>query len=374
MRFPCDLGGSGSKGFYFWEKQVHPLLMESQVSLMKKERIPRLKTSQGAPEDTCYLRVGDSYWAVGTLGRILEGDSGIKSPKSELAVRKVLAALGCAWEHIGNLPRQAEVNLSLLLPVNEYWKDSFTLEEELRKAAQGFMCRDHELEFQFPRLSIVPEGGGLFMYRLLQLKQDIRKKVIAVLMFGHRNLSVLIFEKGNPPVENVSTSKGPGFMNYLEQCAAEIPELKADSAVLFEAVINNTSSLFVQGRSLAYDMPEITAHARLKYLNDVELFLKQWLPESADEIIVAGGATHNIFDELQELFERRHLSARVLYTDELEAEIRDLLERNGQLKKEEITPILLRRLSDVYGAFKRQTAVMTTPKESGGKKNVAQAI
>lgn len=343
-----DIGGSGTKVVYWLNGKVRCLWMEPQVATINPNRISRFKLGQGAPEDSVYLRIGKEYSAVGALGRIQEGDAGLKLPKRERAVEKILAALGVIWERIGITSHAMEVELMLLLPLNEYWKDTQELLRELRDSASEFMFRDHELSIHLDNVNIFPEGAGIFLARGLELGLAIRNEVITVIMCGHRNLSVLTFDRGNAPVETNSTSKGPGFLRFLEQCAAEITELQPDDPTLLNAILEGESELIVPGRTEAYHLPSIRNYAWGFYLKEVKEFLLKQLKPGGDEIIMAGGAATSIREELSTFFEERNLVKRVSWGEELQAEIQDVLPRD----ESQLDEIAARRLCDVYGAFK----------------------
>jgi hypothetical protein len=107
------------------------------------------------------------------------------------------------------------------------------------------------------RIEMQPEGAGLYLAKGLQLARDgvaIRDRTVVVLMFGHRNLSILTFEKGSTPQETNSTSQGPGFVEYLKQCATELPGVAPDDPALLEAVLQNHETFHVPGRQEALDL------------------------------------------------------------------------------------------------------------------------
>jgi hypothetical protein len=95
-----DMGSSATKCF-FWHGQPHLLHLAPQVARLNPARLDRLMlgglTSQD-PEDSAYVTVGSSAYAIGTLAIAQKGDSGLALPKRDRAVYKILATLGIIAE------------------------------------------------------------------------------------------------------------------------------------------------------------------------------------------------------------------------------------------------------------------------------------
>ena len=84
-------------------------------------------------------------------------------------------------------------------------------------------------------------------------------------MFSHRNLSILTFEKGSTPQETNSTSQGPGFVEYLKQCATELPGVAPDDPALLEAILQDYETFQIPGRQEALDLSQACIYAREFY-------------------------------------------------------------------------------------------------------------
>jgi hypothetical protein len=95
-----DMGSSATKCFY-WHGQPHLLHLAPQVARLNPARLDRLMlgglTSQD-PEDSAYVTVGSSAYAIGALAIAQKGDSGLALPKRDRAVYKILATLGIIAE------------------------------------------------------------------------------------------------------------------------------------------------------------------------------------------------------------------------------------------------------------------------------------
>ena len=356
-----DMGSSDTKCLY-WQGQPYLLHLAPQVARLNPSRLDRLMlgglTSQ-EPEDSAYVMVGSSAYAIGALAIAQKGDSGLALPKRDRAVYKILATLGViaektlAAQDSDNSGCEFIAQLGLLLPLEEYWQDRKELKAQILGAISDFSFRGRALFGQLERIEMQPEGAGLYLAKGLQLARagvGIRDSTVVVLMFGHRNLSILTFEKGSTPQETNSTSQGPGFVEYLKQCATELPGVAPDDPALLEAVLQGHPAFHVPGRKEALDLAKACSYAREFYLDRVNQFLVEWLPSAEVEVIVGGGAAYFIQPELEQFFDQRGLAQQITWAESLRQEMTDVLRgQDGTAEPDLITSV---RWADVYGLFK----------------------
>ncbi|MEO0405933.1 MAG: ParM/StbA family protein [Cyanobacteria bacterium P01_A01_bin.135] len=353
------MGSSATKCLY-WHGQPALLHLDPQVARLNPARLDRLMlgglTSQ-EPEDSAYVTVGNSAYAIGALAIAQKGDSGLALPKRDRAVYKILATLGVIAEKTRKVPASGDTGceftaqIGLLLPLEEYWQDRKELKAQIQGAIAEFGFRGKFLFGQLERIEMQPEGAGLYLAKGLQMSRagvGIRDRTVVVLMFGHRNLSILTFERGSTPQEMNSTSQGPGFVEYLKQCATELPGVAPDDPALLEAVLSNHETFYIPGRREALDLTKACTYAREFYLERVNQFLVEWLPSAEVDVIVGGGAAYFIRPELEQFFEQRGLPAQITWADTLRQEMSDVLDR-GTAGRDLITSV---RWADVYGLFK----------------------
>ena len=355
-----DMGSSATKCLY-WHGQPALLHLDPQVARLNPTRLDRLMlgglTSQ-EPEDSAYVMVGTSAYAIGTLAIAQKGDSGLALPKRDRAIYKILATLGVIAEKTRPTDTddsgcEFSVQMGLLLPLEEYWQDRKELKAQIQGAIADFSFRGKALFGQLDRIEMQPEGAGLYLAKGLQLSRagvGIRDRTVVVLMFGHRNLSILTFEKGSTPQEMNSTSQGPGFVEYLKQCATELPGVAADDPALLEAVLKGHETFHIPGRQEALNLTKACTYAREFYVDRVRQFLVEWLPSSEVDVIVGGGAAYMIRPELEQFFDQRGLSAQITWAESLRQEMTDVLRgANSTSDPDLITSV---RWADVYGLFK----------------------
>ncbi|NEQ46955.1 MAG: ParM/StbA family protein [Leptolyngbya sp. SIOISBB] len=356
-----DMGSSATKCFY-WHRKPELLHLAPQVARLNPARLDRLTlgglTSQ-EPEDSAYITVGNGTYAVGALAIAQKGDSGLALPKRDRAVYKILATLGviaekaCSGEASAETGYEFEAQIGLLLPLEEYWQDRKELKAQIQGAIAEFGFRGKTLFGQLVRIEMQPEGAGLYLAKGLQLARAnvaIRDRTVVVLMFGHRNLSILTFEKGSTPQEMNSTSQGPGFVEYLKQCATELPAISPDDPALLEAVLGGHETFRIPGRREPLALAKACSYAREFYLDRVNQFLVEWLPSADVDVIVGGGAAYFIQAELTQFFEQRGLTPQITWADSLRQEMTDVLRgESGTAEPDLITSV---RWADVYGLFK----------------------
>jgi hypothetical protein len=352
-----DFGGSGTKAFYF-QQTARAFLMEPEVGEINPSRISRLSlggVSGSASEDSAYVSYGDRTYAVGRLGRIQAGNTGVGLPKSARAVVKALAQIGVVWEKMREsdsaLGTYFPLEMGILLPLEQYWKDAEEVRANIRQAATHFRFRDTTLSAQVQKLEILPEGSGIYLSRLLQLGAEGKSgkdQTIVVLMFGHWQLSLLTFDRGNSPVESNSTSGGPGFIEYLRHCATEVPELPLDDPALFNAVLEGQDQIMVSGRSEPINIRAAKEFAHREYWRNVQEFLLKNLPSGEYEIVLAGGAVSRIENELRTFLEERRQWDMTIHGYDLTEQLRSVLADAAYANN----PIAVVRLLDAYSGFR----------------------
>ncbi len=356
-----DMGSSATKCLY-WHRKPSLLHLNPQVARLNPTRLDRLMlgglTSQ-EPEDSAYVMLGNIAYAIGALAIAQKGDSGLALPKRDRAVYKILTTLGVIAEKTrhGDEPEDASceftAQIGLLLPLEEYWQDRKELKAQIQGAIADFSFRGKALFGQLERIEMQPEGAGLYLAKGLQLAHagiGIRDRTVVVLMFGHRNLSILTFEKGSTPQETNSTSQGPGFVEYLKQCATELPGVAPDDSALLEAVLQGSENFYIPGRRESLDLSKACAYAHEFYLDRVNQFLVEWLPSAEADVIVGGGAAYFIRSELEQFFEQRGLTQQITWAEALRQEMTDVL--RGEETTAEPDLITSVRWADVYGLFK----------------------
>ena len=161
------------------------------------------------------------YYAVGKLAKDKGATSSIRRLKYEGFVPKILAAIGAivAREKIAE---KFSLDLYVLLPYSEYGNRQ-ELESSLQKALKLYWFANQQLRTMLNNYRCYPEGLGigLEVRRRLGIGRWKAEK-IGILLFGYRNTSWLVFEKGVFS-QSLSSSTPYGFCHLLDLAASLIP-------------------------------------------------------------------------------------------------------------------------------------------------------
>ena len=113
--------------------------------------------------------------------------------------------------------------------------------------------------------------------------------------------------------------------------------------------MQNHETFHVPGRQEALDLTKACFYAREFYLDRVQQFLVEWLPSADMDLIVGGGATSMIREELKQFFDQRGLSHQLTWAESLRPEMLEVVRRETCQDYDLITSV---RWADVYGLFK----------------------
>lgn len=385
-----DTGGSQTKIIFQLPGQNKPqfLLMDPRLEPISEEALQRYHEQRGwlgapAPIQQAWIKVKDSLWAVGAFAAEFDPVDRLREKKYENALYKVLAAIGVlAMRAEFEGKRKFSIFLGVLLPWAEFG-DRKRFEAQIQAMLSAFWFQSHKLSVKLERFVCQPEGGGLAATYLRQKGAEwFQSERLAVLVFGHRNTSMLAFEQGQ-----LVKGSSPlyGFSLFLDAVAELFGSI--DPGALTHAIakgveerrreLSDRMALALQIRTVSWQaVPEIEAlvTARLPELKARELDdlceaiyqaqaiywekIRKWLdgelPRQCDLVIVSGGAARFVEVELE-----IYLAQAAGVTHAMAGRFRDMLWDGGlgetlrplfQLTTGE-EQVLLSRLADAYGLF-----------------------
>jgi hypothetical protein len=334
-----DPGASLTKIVYELATEGQPRLMIMEPEMLK---LPQssidaymssrkgLESSQPADEAwvSCAADDHTQCTVVGFLARQFSASARLDKLKYETSIHKVLAVIGAialrahpqaiasgktqgAIAQQNQLPNRFSLSLTSLLPYGEY-QNRQAFEQQLRNALKDFRFRGQRLRVKLERFECLPEGAGLAMIRQRQNgKEWFNTQTIAVLMFGHRNTSVLLFERGKM---TAGYTNGLGFHQMVKRV---IERTSGQDATAL------TSAIYAAGSDITVDNPAIRAlvksrdpknidyelqmivnaitTAKAEYWSRVYDWLESTLP-AVNEVILSGGAALYLEQELQDCF------------------------------------------------------------------------
>jgi len=329
-----DLGGSLTKVFYYDNSgNLKVLVMEpltADVSEAELKNHLQQVVGNPEPEDVAWVKVADSshisegngdspppdkpkvsykFKAVGRLAKYFGGTASLRKAKFELGLFKILVAIGVTRLKL-KLPPKLAVAVCILQPWGEYKNRNHLL--EMLSDYSSFWFNGEKLSVSWWLFDFKPEGAGLGILRGKQVGASFRKRNTAVLMLGHRNSSILVFEKG--VVQNGFTSDY-GFIALVKRVHSRIPCYKLerlaetmidagyepDAKILRRLVLTDSPAL--QAKEVEDALASIK-DVRNQFARDVGRWVNETLADYAvhiDEIVVGGGAADYLKSAMEPL-------------------------------------------------------------------------
>lgn len=346
-----DPGSTLSRAFYTARPfNLELLLMEPEVVSVPKQSIEayeRNKIGKAAPENSAWVEYKGKYRAVGFLAKNrFHADPGLRELKFEKAIYKVLAIVGSIAQN-KSLPGRFSLALGVFLPWGEY-QDRQRFGRLLTLALANFTFRGQKFSVELESFDCMPEGGGLIS-RGRRPGFSLRLSTVVVGMVGYRNASALVLCRGE--MTGADTNE-LGFVRLVEQVKARTSGQETDKLtraicqagdkiqVSALTTLVRSSDPALRKEELATIRSAIT-EARAEYWEMLSSWLRNIIPSSIDEVILAGGTANYLKPELQAFFSNTDIN----WCEHLEARIQAVF------ASEVAAAGLDFRLTDVYGLF-----------------------
>lgn len=345
-----DPGGSVLRGFYTLDAfKPEIILLDPEVIQLPRQSVEHYeqhRMGSAAPENIAWVEYKGEYWAVGQLARKKGASLQLKKLKIELALPKVLAIVGAVAEK-HDLPNGALIRLGILFPCGEYPKRAI-FKQLITEALANYRFRGKERSFVLDACICLPEGGGV-LTRGRAPGSSVRDQIVYVVMMGLRDISILPAERGD--MSNGYTEPR-GMWNMIQAIkdrtgVSDVHKLLIAVCKAGKGVNPRALTGLVETVADAYKQSEISlirqaiAEAREEYWMTNSQWLRLQVPQSADEIILAGGTTNYFRPELNSLFSHWQLN----WCEELEKQL------NNSFATQIAAKSLHYRLADVYGLF-----------------------
>ncbi|BAZ34048.1 hypothetical protein NIES4074_65620 (plasmid) [Cylindrospermum sp. NIES-4074] len=379
-----DPGASLTKIVYELATEGKPRLMTMEPEMLKlpQSSIDAYMSSRKGlespkPVDEAWVSSpadGDTQCTVvGFLARQFSASARLDKLKYETSIHKVLAVVGAiasgtsqsAIAQHNKLPNRFSLSLTSLLPYGEY-QNRQAFEQQLRVALKDFRFRGQRFRVKLERFECLPEGAGLAMIRQRQNgKEWFNAQTIAVLMFGHRNTSVLLFERGKM---TAGYTNGLGFHQMVKRVVERTSGQDATAL---------TSAIYAAGSDITADNPAIRAlvksrepknidyelqmivnaiaTAKVEYWSRLYDWLESTLP-AVNEVILSGGAALYLEQELQDCFQE----ISTYWGADLQQQVQEVFKNasNDYYRSFREQEALSFRLIDAFGLFMRFRAQM----------------
>jgi hypothetical protein len=345
-----DLGKSACK-FIYWINDEAPqaLWLGSDVAEGVADVTLRQFDAAGDLLDATWLSVQGRNILVGNSA--LGYSSSFAANKVRIAAYQVAAALGLAAMSVQASHYNAV--MSLTIPFSEF-RYRHEIEAQLRSLAEGFTICGRDQRFNsLP--SFYPEGTGLYLLHRQSMEKalagHLQQRVI-VMMMGHRNLSMLVFEDGKLNSNLSQTSDRLGFWQCFTQDATAAGVRETDFPSLLAAVTSGQVQQLSVVEGAVKDFAIAAAEIRQGYLKRLDTFCRDHLMKllvgtAQPQILLGGGVAYVLMQELQDYF--KHLGNSVYFSDVQQSH---LLELARQTQNAHSDPARRIRFADCYGLYR----------------------
>lgn len=323
-----DLGSSSTKAVFNDGTSLTALQCPPWVADLPPSELDILR-AQGqlmgsGLESVQYIQLSEAGPAY-ALGTDAQGRPSKKTsvlPKSELARYRVLGMIGeIAYR---NKWDNCRLDVGVALPFNEYLTDYNRLLTELDEQ-QSFTYRDREISLELVQIKILPEAAGLVQWRKVEMAQRRESmRTFVVIMFGHRDLSFLLFRQGKPPQGEPSGTERLGYQRFLMTISQDLP-CDSDDPFLYDALIRGVDQVSFPTRpSVSYPLTERRQRATAYYWDTVRHRLDEWLAAvdvTQYEVLVSGGAAAQFRPYIDTYFQQRSAFCTLNWLEDLKGEV-----------------------------------------------------
>lgn len=345
----ADLGKSDCK-FLYWtgSSEFIPIWLGSNLVEGVNDDVLRFFETGGELSESAWLQVGGQNILVGNSAASYQGS--FLASKKETAAYRIATALGIAAIELGLSHYRAVV--SVAIPLNEF-QSREEIKAQLEDIGQGFVVCGRAQQFDL-KLSFYPEGTGLYLlHKQAKQKQTASayNRRLVVLMMGHRNLSMLVFDKGRlePTLSQISDSLG--FWESFKTDATKVHVREVDYPSLQLALFSGQPQQLSLAEGKRIDYSSAITAIRSGLMRRLEPFCrdvvsKLLISSTETDLLIGGGLGHLLRLELRDYFHELVPQTPVSFADEVGG---SLLLLSGRSRGGEYDMARPMRFADVYG-------------------------
>jgi len=273
----------------------------------------------GNPEDNAWIRYEKDGEIVltGRMAREYKAMSRLKPLKVEIMIPKLMGVIGAIAEK-ENLGNEILLDLGVLLPYGEL-ESKQELMTSLSKSLKSFYFRDKKITVKLDDLKIVPEACGVATLTSVFDPTGFKKNNRGFLMLGHRNTSLLVFERGSfSPSQSATTNFG--FCHFTDRFRQKLPGVQREDILKMIEIKGHVLYNWEKGVHELEKTGIIFDYSKIRGINSKEEFndayqnsleeywrlISAWLDElglgEIDEIWCCGGAAPFIIGNLKKEF------------------------------------------------------------------------
>lgn len=303
-----DFGGSVTKiigGLTGSEREsvaMTPEVIEMPLESLDSRSMDWLK---GSRKNRAWVGFNGKYYAVGYLAKNYLATPQLRSLKSNLAIPKILSACW-VYSELFDLGNRFNLSLACFLPPGEY-EDKVEFGNELKEILSEFETPDGTFKVSLKDFDCKPEGSGVFMEHWRLEKETASNALCVNLMFGYRNASALLVERGN--VGKFQTTD-LGFIKMIESVQQKTSgytiEALTEAIALWDG--KDDLCLFHILRKEDLESKEIELDslksqiqiAKIEYVSRLKTWLREVVPKNVSQIVISGGTADYLKSDLKE--------------------------------------------------------------------------
>lgn len=303
-----DFGGSATKiigGLTGGERKsvvMNPFVCEMSKESLVSKSIDGIK---GARENRAWIGLDGKYYGVGYFAKDYLVTPQLRPLKSNLAIPKILSACWVYSEKF-DLGNRFNLSIACFLPPGEY-EDRAEFEKELRLALANFETPDGIFKVFLKNFDCKPEGSGVFMEHWRLEKQTAFNSLCANLMFGYRNASAVLIERGN--VGKFQTTD-LGFIKMIESVQQKTSgytiENLTEAIALWDGKDDQCLLMILkkdkpESREIELDTLKSQIQiGKIEYLSRLKNWLREVVPKNVSQIVISGGTADYLKLDLKE--------------------------------------------------------------------------
>jgi len=352
INLSADLGKSACKLLYSQPSLcLKPIWLTPEVAEGVDEQVVENFRGFGDPYNSAWLQFGDRYVLVGKSAANYQ--TSFAANKAEVMGYQILAGLGLAALESGI--NSGKVTIRALTPLNELRQKEVkeTVTKQVEELGKNFTFCDRNFHFEIA-LRLYPEGTGLYLLhakeRELALAKQYTGKTIVVMM-GHRNLSMLVFDRQRIDPNASITSDFLGFWGCFRSDAQTAGVREADFTPLLSALTTGNPKAISKVAGGTRDFSREVEMIKQGLKQRIESFFRDHLldllaGEERVNLVFGGGVAHLMRSEIIKFTDGLNLRQRLYFSDENFTELRNLADTSLDGSVDRARTM---RFADAYG-------------------------
>ena len=367
-----DAGSSMTKIIYGWIDEENEYVVKYMVMGPEYLILPSASgkymsydLGMGLPEDNAWVRYqkNGKIVVLGRMAREYRAMSRLKPLKAEIIIPKIMGIIGAIAEK-EDLGQAIELELGILLPYGEM-ESKEQLIKNLNEKLKSFYFRNKKIIVKMEQVKVYPEASGIAMACNIAERKRFKQTDRAFLMLGHRNTSLLIFEKGSFSSAKSATTNF-GFYHFIDKFRSKLSGVEREDVLRTISMNANVvydwkrENFELENSNILIDFQRIDGGKDLESIKEacqdslgeywglISSWLEEFMLAEIDEIWSCGGASPFVNSQLKAKFPKIALFKSQTQTGQM---WKALGYTQHDYPKELVQENLVERLTDVWGLF-----------------------